>query len=191
MTEVLIQPFLYHTILKHVCTLARGIWVAGGAARAVYYWRKPTHYKMNDIDIFCSSKVRIQLVQDWLITAGAELTKTNEYYVTYELKGYPIQVITGSTYHDVRDLLDTFDFTMCQFAMDADYLYYTSEAAAAVEEKRLTINQIVIPLRTLARVTKYQKMGFTPDADVLRHLSEAAVYELAERVKSGTEGKYV
>lgn len=67
------------------------------------------------------------------------------------------------------------DFTICQFAMDDRYLYAGEHAWDDLINNRLRVERIGYPLVTLARLNRFRKRGFRPDARTIYKVSRAAL----------------
>jgi hypothetical protein len=67
------------------------------------------------------------------------------------------------------------DFTICQFAMDDRYLYAGEHAWDDLINNRLRVENIGYPLVTLARLNRFRKRGFRPDARTIYKVSQAVL----------------
>lgn len=84
----------------------------------------------------------------------------------------PIQLIHSSYFDTVEDLMDNFDFTVCQMAYYKDQ-YLIAEQALADEENRVLAFATVEydPNRFKHnRLLKYAKHGYTPNLDVFNRV---------------------
>lgn len=70
------------------------------------------------------------------------------------------QLITINYYSTVETLLDSFDYTICQFATDGENLYLGDTTLFDTVRKKLHINRITYSLATIRRLIKYSKQGF-------------------------------
>ena len=74
-----------------------------------------------------------------------------------------VQLIKTNYYDSPETLLNTFDFTLCQFAIEVNktgVLYCGDTALYDVARKRLVVNQIEYPVASLRRMIKYTQQGF-------------------------------
>jgi hypothetical protein len=72
-----------------------------------------------------------------------------------------IQIIgLGDGYASAAELLDSFDFTICQFAIDGDKVVFPPLALHDLNRKRLVINEVTYGLATMRRFIKYTKQGY-------------------------------
>lgn len=144
-------------------------WLAGGAIR-----RLITGDKMDsDFDFFFRSKEKfdefyIGIKGDKNIEIVKEVKNDNNLQLTVNILGEngPIykniiyQLITIDYYEKVEDLLESFDFTLCQFATDGDLLYCGDMALWDTANKRIVVNKITYPVASLRRILKYSKQGY-------------------------------
>lgn len=96
---------------------------------------------------------------------------------TYVRKSMKVQLIVKRYYKDVKDLLDSFDFTACQIAIFEGNLYIAREAIRDIKRKRLNLNTIEYPVATLNRIQKYIKKGYTVNEAFYQEL----VYRISEK----------
>jgi len=76
---------------------------------------------------------------------------------------------------DVFQLMDTFDFTICQFAMSKDAFWLTIDAEIHARAKELH-HATLTPkwlLSTIKRINKYGRQGFKAPSDAVEVLAEA------------------
>lgn len=71
-----------------------------------------------------------------------------------------VQAIHFDYFDGPKDLLEAFDFTICQFAYNGVHLFTTPEALWDLARKRLVINKVTYPVSTLRRMIKYTKQGY-------------------------------
>lgn len=148
--------------------ITQGTWVAGGAIRC-WYLQKPNK---SDIDFFFVSE---QAAEDF----KRENNIGNPRYVhknadTFLVNGMRIQLI--KLYHsNVESLLDSFDFTICQFAYDGKTVYATADAMITAARGHLMVHKIQqgYELDSLRRAFKYAKKGFEPCLGCLKMIAES------------------
>ncbi|RYF03864.1 MAG: hypothetical protein EOO77_30415 [Oxalobacteraceae bacterium] len=189
------QTSLTETIRElDVCNLRHGPWVAGGAARAVF--EGTIGRAGGDIDIFLgeSGQEKRTLAHIGKKTTVTSRTKNKQSTTTLLTKislygkdtPAKIQVIPewpgGNT---VESLLQSFDFTVCQFVTDGRILIYTDAAAYDVERRVLRFQPQWTGRTRPVRLIKYLNQGFTPDGPMLetayrldeRQISETVVFD--------------
>ncbi len=149
-------------------------WLAGGAIRRVLTGMEP-----GDYDFFFQNEKHFEV---WNEDASRQLkqTKKTEHHVQYEgeLGGVhtKIQGINFSYFNTIEDMLNVFDFTLCQFAIDnKGTMYTTPEALWDLGRKRLVVNQISYPVSTMRRVLKYTNQGYTACSGCLQSVLMAPI----------------
>jgi len=174
---------LYYLLenLPHVGKIDEGPWIAGGLLRRLLT-KQPLD--KGDIDFFCHNSVQFDELKKNIEKMGHELIEENAHAITYKFthskeptfligneaetfydKEYKIQLINIGFYDCVENLLDTFDFTLCQFALSkegpTDFRLHTGDYTLwDVGRKRMVINEITFGLSTLRRMFKYQNQGY-------------------------------
>lgn len=146
-----------------------GPWIAGGAIRRTLDERPLD----SDIDVFFKNKEQMDFTITHLKHEGFKESKKTEHHVELVKDKLKIQCINFMYYDKVEDLLDSFDFTICQFATDGKHLYTTPMALWDLARKRLVINKITFGVATLRRLIKYQKQGYYACSGALTQLLEA------------------
>ncbi|MCO5159667.1 MAG: hypothetical protein M9939_00905 [Mesorhizobium sp.] len=72
-----------------------------------------------------------------------------------------VQAIRFRFYDCAEAVIDSFDYTITQFALDGDDLVTTPIALWDLGRKRLAVHKITYPVATLRRMLKYTRQGFT------------------------------
>ena len=71
-----------------------------------------------------------------------------------------VQCIRFAFYADADAVINSFDFTICQFAFDGATLTHGEYALWDLGRKRLAVHQITFPVSSMRRVLKYATQGF-------------------------------
>ena len=141
-----------------------GPWVAGGAVRRTLAGEALDA----DVDVF---------FRDWrqeaefalgLEERGFALVEATIHHRRY--RGAPdaagreldVQLVHFARHADAESLVDSFDFTICQFAYDGATLTYGSRSLADLSARRLAVHRVTFPGSTLFRVAKYRRRGYVP-----------------------------
>lgn len=143
-----------------------GPWIAGGAVR-----RMITDGVLGDGDIDYFFQHQNQFGEFCnMIRTNKTLTimeeKVNENNIQFTLTVplsvaiIKVQAINFAYFLTVEELLDSFDFTVCQFAYDGDKLYCGDMALWDLARKRIVVNNIRFPIATLRHMLKYSRQGF-------------------------------
>jgi hypothetical protein len=137
-----------------------GPWLAGGALR-----RTLTNQKLEtDFDFFFRDKVQLEKFAAELERKGLTKRRETQHHVHYSGKvagaTREVQLIRFKYYENAIDVINSFDFTICQFAFDGTTLTAGDHAFWDLGRKRLAINKITYPVSTMRRVLKYAKQGY-------------------------------
>jgi hypothetical protein len=142
--------------------IGEGVWIAGGAIRKTILGEALN----TDIDFFFRSREAFEWFKNELVALGATLEGKTDHQETYEYyspnldETFKLQLITIDFYENVLELLDSFDFTICQFAYDGVDLYCGKYSLWDLSRKRLAIHKITYAIPSLRRIIKYSKQGF-------------------------------
>ncbi len=139
-----------------------GPWLAGGALRRTLLQQEPE----SDFDFFFRDADQLNAFTAALDAAGMEKVRETEHHVHYRGRigdsAIPIDVqcIRFAFYADAQAVIDSFDFTICQFAFDGTDLTSGSYALWDLGRKRLATHRITFPVSSMRRVLKYARQGF-------------------------------
>ena len=129
------------------------LWIAGGAVTSAV-----TGSRINDYDVFSSTP---NLLVALLKEKGVTVTYENPYFVNFKIAGRKVQVITRFEYPSMEQTVKEFDFTVVCGAYDGETFVFHDRFWQDIATRRLVINKITFPLKTMDRVAKYAKRGFT------------------------------
>jgi hypothetical protein len=151
-----------------------GPWIAGGALRRTIKGQSAD----SDFDFFFKSEQQLKFFEATLATLNVKSKTENEnnlqYVVTCEIKRQVenntqvihknvdiiVQLIKVRYYNSLEEVLDSFDYTICQFGYDGKKLVCGDYALYDLARDRLVINRITFPVASLRRMIKYTKQGF-------------------------------
>lgn len=135
--------------------------LAGGAIRA--YLNKE---EISDYDLFFFNQAEKMAVKKFLLDNKFKIIFEcpEGKLVTFRKKKLKIQLITEKYYSSVEELLNSFDFTVAQFALFEGKLYTTKQALKDTRQKKIRFNKITYPSATLGRFYKFQNKGYHLDA---------------------------
>lgn len=104
-----------------------------------------------------------------------------------------IQLIHFKFYANAAEVIDSFDFTLCQFAFDGETLTYADFALFDAARKRLVIHKITYPVSTMRRLLKYQQQGFYACTGCLTTILSDTIQspELTQQVLSAEALAYI
>lgn len=136
------------------------VWLAGGALRRTITG-KPLD---SDFDIFFAGYDHYVSYKDLLAKFDGKLHKESEnadtYHIEVDGKKRTIQLIKVIYPQHVADLLDAFDFTICQLAYDGIELATGEYTLWDIGRKRLAVHKITRHVSSLRRLLKYTKEGY-------------------------------
>lgn len=144
-----------------------GTFIAGGAIRQWFVGNEPS----SDIDVFGTSPDKLsEFINSRLIGAKPLIDRNN--LKSFEFRGQLIQVIYFDYYENIHNLLDSFDFNVCQFGWDGTDVYSTQYALTSVLRGHLGAHKItpVLAADSLRRAFKYADKGYKPCLGTLRDL---------------------
>lgn len=152
-----------------------GPWLGGGALRRTISGLSPD----SDFDFFFASKEQLADFTSKLAAQGFTKKRETEHHEQWE--GYSekaertiaVQCIRFQYYPSPDEVLDSFDFTVCQFAFDGEHIFAGEYAMWDLGRKRLSINKVTFPLSSMRRLLKYTRQGFTACDGCLAALATA------------------
>ena len=141
-----------------------GPWIAGGSVRRTVLGQEPE----TDFDFFFKDEEQLDSFAKDLEGRNFKKEKETEHHIQYKgvigekekVRSIVVQLIRFSYYSTIEEVIDSFDFTICQFAFEGRYLYTGDYSLWDLGRKRLAINNIAYPLSTMRRVLKYSNQGF-------------------------------
>lgn len=148
-----------------------GSWLAGGAIRRTLMGMPLD----SDYDFFFQDEVALEAFDTKIIDElGLKRVKETEHHTQYEgsLQGidFIVQAIKFQFYASAAKVIESFDYTITQFALDQGTLYTTPESLWDLGRKRLAINKVTYPVSTMRRMIKYSNQGFTACAGCMGDL---------------------
>lgn len=167
-----LNPVLRNFIRPH---WENGPWVAGGSIRRLLLGDDPL---AADVDVFFANEAQKEQFLLTMETSGAtvkKITRTNTTleimvpvlkYVddlgeaVYENVKVTLQAIHFAYYESPEAVIDSFDFTICQFITDGEKLAIGKYSLWDLCRKRLAINKVSLAVSTVHRLVKYSKQGF-------------------------------
>lgn len=145
-----------------------GPWLAGGSIRDILLNKKTdTDYdfffnNQGQLDKFIENMKKIDNVE--IRENKNNITMTFDYKPTDDKDGelvkIKVQLITFKFYESVYNLIDSFDFTITQFAWDGEHCYAGPYSMRDLSHNRLTVNKITYAEASMRRIYKYMKKGF-------------------------------
>lgn len=168
---------------------ATGPWIAGGALRRTLLRQEPD----SDFDFFFKDADQLTAFAAELDTKGFEKVRETEHHMHYRGRvgdsALPadVQLIRFAFYADALAVIDSFDFTICQFAFDGTLMTAGDYSLWDLGRKRLAVHKVTFPVSSMRRVLKYATQGFKACNGCLATLLRAT----AENPSLNTEIAYV
>lgn len=158
------QPWEETTLAKILAGLPAlgfsGPWIAGGALRRTVCRQEPD----SDFDFFFRDADQLSAFRAESETRGIKFSRETDHHIEMDgdIAGMhrKIQLIRFAYYENAAAVIDSFDFTICQFVFDGTTLTCGDHSLWDLGRKRLAVNRITFPLSTMRRVLKYAKQGF-------------------------------
>ncbi len=175
--------------------LDRGSWVAGGAARCLWFSQESRlmstasdGYKQ-DIDVFCKTLEQQQEIKAYaqnrylsskkhfyLDDPQIDFRKSPDVYTSNNAttfrncrktdnEFYSLQIIKRCQ-ESLTELLDSFDFYNCQFATNGIWMVASKAAIASWENNTIMVNEQYQGEIKIARILKYCIYGLNPTREL-------------------------
>jgi hypothetical protein len=107
-----------------------------------------------------------------IFSANAEEDKTP---IDLTPKKTVVQAIRFQYYKGPQEIIDSFDFTLCQFVTDSENVYCGDFSVMDTLKKRLVVNKITYPVASLRRILKYTSQGFYMCGGAMQKFLQAVV----------------
>jgi hypothetical protein len=154
--------------------------IAGGSVRDSLFG-----LKYNDIDIFGLTKGDLDRFVSLNLSKskGYKMVYFNDNLRTYRKGNIKVQIIYRE-YDTFESILDSFDFTVCQFMYDGEKVICNPSSMMDVSHKRIVINHIdpLFVLDTIRRVQKYIQKGYV--------ICNGGIKEIMDKCRSITKEEY-
>lgn len=137
-------------------------WCAGGAIRRTLI----KHSLDSDFDFFFRDAEHLEAWEKGLPKTLSLIRETEHHKHWKGAIGdsalpVDIQAIRFRFYASAEDVIDSFDYTITQFALDKNELVTTPEALWDLGRKKLALHKVTYPVATMRRMLKYTQQGFT------------------------------
>ncbi len=161
-----------------------GTWIAGGSIRQWFFGKE----KPSDIDVFGSSEDALKFFVEENLFGSKKLVERDN-LVSYNHHGKLVQIIKHSFPKSAEELLDSFDFNVCQFCWNGAKIFSTVSAISSVLRGGLKVHKIQKGFQSdsLRRAFKYQEKGYKPCLGTIRDLGKAFVGISEEEINKQIE----
>ncbi len=145
-----------------------GPWVAGGSILAMLDKRGLTG---RDVDFFFSSKDQMDQFEAMIKEqVQVKTSVTTDNATTLETRGETLQFIFRRFFTSPFKVLESFDFSVCKFASDGEYIAYTEQSYTDWRDKVLRNESTIKEPNTADRFIKYSNLGYTTETQTLKQL---------------------
>lgn len=166
------ETVLYRALSRLPKLGGNGPWLAGGAIRKTIQGVSLD----SDFDFFFKDQAQLDLFKEGLENCGARMLKQNDKNEMWILPScipedtegegiylpeMEIQLIKFRWYETAEEVIDSFDFTLCQFAYDGEWIFLSDFALWDVARRKLVPHKITYGTASLRRLIKYANQGFT------------------------------
>ncbi len=140
----------------------QGPWLAGGAVRRTLL----NEDVKSDFDFFFRDESQLASFTSTIDAMGLTKLRESEHHIHYkgklpdETAERDIQCIKFQYYNSAEAVIDSFDFTICQFAFDGESLVTGDHSLWDLGRKRLAVHKITYPVASVRRMMKYGNQGF-------------------------------
>jgi hypothetical protein len=151
--------------------------LAGGAFKELLRGEAPSDY-----DIFLLNGCDVEALKSRLETDGFTkiFTCPRGELFTYAKEKVKVQIVLKRRYVDVLDLLNSFDFSICYFALHDGALHTSKQAIKDWRKKTLSLVRLTYPSSTINRLYKYRKRGYYTGAvikEIVMRVNAMADYD--------------
>lgn len=154
--------------------LDTGPWLAGGAVRKSYLGQTVDRA---DWDIWFRSAVQYDRAEKLMhgLGAGVAFASPNAltFQYTYENQKHNIQLIKRRFFNSAQDIIDQFDFTVCQLVTDGDRMLLGPNTAWDLENRILRSAQPSLQPYIIGRMVKYIVYGYQPCQELIEMIDRA------------------
>jgi hypothetical protein len=133
--------------------------IAGGSVRAMVQNKPIT----TDVDIYFTSQKQLDWFKSYLIAKyanGQDVFRKTQFTYSVKMFGYDLQLMHFKFFNSVDQLFQSFDFTVCQYALTGGDLYMTEEAVRDTKDNIVLFTKNSKYNRTFYRIKKYKDKGF-------------------------------
>jgi hypothetical protein len=156
------ELFKLITALGFDLNMQNGPWIAGGAVRRTLMGGGVGE---SDIDVFFASSEQLAQCRSALESVGAKQKRETDHNIEYVLtlgdSDQRIQLIRVAFHASASAVIDSFDFTICQFATDGKEVICGPYSLWDLSRKRLAVHKITFAVASMRRFLKYSRQGFT------------------------------
>ena len=169
--------------------ITNGPWVAGGAVLN-WYNNEPIDY--SDIDVFFKDQKQFDITFGKLMKNHANMVYNSDNAITLHIlvnnQTKRVQLIRKSWFQDAKDVINKFDFTVCQLVTDGRNIVLGEHTAEHIKNKQLCLTDKAVNKDIIKRLIKYVTYGYLPDPKMVQSILDNT--EDFNWTFNGTESDY-
>jgi hypothetical protein len=168
--------------------MTKGPWLAGGAVRKFYLGQNIDH---SDFDVWFADQDQFEAAKTKVSSLGVATVFSSDnaisykYYTKNSNEAFNIQLIKRRFFSNPTDIINTFDFTVCQLVTDGRSLMVGPRTIADIKSRTLRLAQLEVQAHIIPRMVKYMVYGYRPCAELVDQIS--AVGEMIDWTKPQVE----
>lgn len=164
-------PEWFTTITDKFSPFPDGPWLAGGAIRNLITQQPHA----TDFDYFFKDQEQLSHWRAYVEKMGAVKVFETENSISYTYQNVTLQAVKIQFYASLEEVIDSFDFTICQFGYDGSQFVIGNYSLFDTFRKRLVLHKLTYPVPTIRRLIKYTKQGYYACAGSMQSILEAVV----------------
>lgn len=156
--------------------MTTGPWLAGGSVRKSFLGYS---IENSDWDVWFSSHSQFDRAQARMDKIGAEVIHRSENSFTFRYTGHSVydvsqtvQLIKKKYYSSPREIIDNFDFTVCQLVTDGRSIMFGDRTIYDLNHRLLNSATDYLAENIMSRMIKYMVYGYRPTAELLDMIRE-------------------
>lgn len=172
------RPVFQDTTVARIATylnldIETGPWIAGGAVRKSYLGQS---IENSDLDIWFANPEQFNQAKQQVIALGASEAYSTDNAVSYKfyqgMTSYTIQLIRRRYFKSAQEIINGFDFTVCQLATDGQRLIAGENTILDIKNRTLRLAQPCLPEHIVPRIVKYIVYGYRPCLELLEDIDD-------------------
>ena len=149
-----------------------GPWLAGGMLQKLYHTYQPG---LSDWDLWFANVAQFNSAYSSLMALDSKPIKTLN-AVTFNIKWreekYKVQLIKTEYFNCADDVIDKFDFTVCQMITDGFSMKVGEHTIADLKSKTLRLTENAVKEGIGTRMIKYMVYGYMPSVNTVNQIQQ-------------------
>lgn len=152
-----------------------GPWLAGGSVRKSYLG---IDMGISDWDIWFKDADQFNRAEKLLKDLNASIAYTSNNAISFKYtekdssKEHHIQIIKKRFYDNPHEIINNFDFSICQLVTDGHSILFGDNTARDLRTRTIRLVQPTMPAYTVQRMIKYMVYGYRPDINLIRAIEQ-------------------